>query len=280
MRYFCCIGLIISLCLNAQTINRQCDRSRDEFVPSGGLDYIKMNQINSTLFHERNYGKHSKNWKKYYPLLSHFISNHFESQESISMIEIGTCHGGNADYILNHLKRVQLYVIDPFLPNYDTDDSVSLMFNNYAHKYNLSDQQISNYWTHAMFHDMEQKYGCRYKLFNTTSSNACRFFSDKSMDVIFIDGLHTYEGVKQDIICFAPKLKENGILLFNDYEVRMFPGVTKAVNRYAFSNDLTVGTGTNLRPPGQSNAFIIRLPNRSWGRWKEENRKSNGMINT
>ena len=35
--------------LNAQTINRQCDRSRDEFVPSGGLDYIKMNQIASRM---------------------------------------------------------------------------------------------------------------------------------------------------------------------------------------------------------------------------------------
>ena len=41
-------------------------------------------------------------------------------------------------------------------------------------------------------------------------------FEDASIDVLHIDGLHTYEATKQDHEMWQSKLKENGIILFHD----------------------------------------------------------------
>ena len=40
--------------------------------------------------------------------------------------------------------------------------------------------------------------------------------NNKKFDIIFIDGLHTYEQVKKDILNSANSLKENGIILVHD----------------------------------------------------------------
>jgi len=39
---------------------------------------------------------------------------------------------------------------------------------------------------------------------------------DKKFDVLFIDGDHTYEGVKQDFEMYAPLVKDRGFILMHD----------------------------------------------------------------
>ncbi len=60
-------------------------------------------------------------------------------------------------------------------------------------------------------------------------------------DVIYVDGDHTYEGVKRDIEAAVPKLKPEGVLIFNDYAVwspaTMFHcGVARAVHEFVRDN--------------------------------------------
>lgn len=43
-------------------------------------------------------------------------------------------------------------------------------------------------------------------------------FEDNKFDFIFIDGDHSYEGVKNDILVCWPKLKIGGIMAFHDYK--------------------------------------------------------------
>ena len=50
------------------------------------------------------------------------------------------------------------------------------------------------------------------------------------MDAVFIDELHTYEGVVMDINAWVKKLKHKGSVLFNDYQdIRNEPGDYQAV---------------------------------------------------
>ncbi len=46
-----------------------------------------------------------------------------------------------------------------------------------------------------------------------------KILKNKEIDLLFIDGDHTYEGVKQDFEMYAPLVKKNGIIAFHDIVV-------------------------------------------------------------
>lgn len=52
---------------------------------------------------------------------------------------------------------------------------------------------------------------------------------DNSYDMIFIDGMHDYDSVKEDIQKYLPKLKDKGKMCFHDYQ-KDWPGVIQAVD--------------------------------------------------
>lgn len=54
---------------------------------------------------------------------------------------------------------------------------------------------------------------------------------DKPIDLIHIDGEHSYKSVKRDIKMWMPFVKKGGVMLFHDYEARQF-GVRDAVNKF------------------------------------------------
>jgi predicted O-methyltransferase YrrM len=54
------------------------------------------------------------------------------------------------------------------------------------------------------------------QLLRKTFDAALSDFSDHSIDILHIDGLHTYEAVKHDFDSWLAKVKINGIILFHD----------------------------------------------------------------
>lgn len=49
------------------------------------------------------------------------------------------------------------------------------------------------------------------------SADAAKIVPDGSLDFVFIDADHSYEGVKRDITLWRPKLKAGGLLSGHDY---------------------------------------------------------------
>jgi len=142
----------------------------------------------------------------------------FSDPKELTMLEIGCYVGDSTEIFAQNFKYV--YACDPWENGYDPKDAAS-----YQHPMAKVE---------AQFDDMKCKYENIYKHKETSA----KFYSELNnletapyFDLVYIDGIHTYEGAKSDIQRFTPWIKPGGFLAGHDYQPR-FPGVMKAVNEY------------------------------------------------
>ncbi len=72
-----------------------------------------------------------------------------------------------------------------------------------------------------------------------SSLEASNSFDDGSLDFVFIDAIHLYEHVLEDIRVWYPKVRVGGILAGDDFTSK-FPGVMKAVSRFFYGKEFCI----------------------------------------
>ena len=85
------------------------------------------------------------------------------------------------------------------------------------------DEHAGNYdeSVHSIVSSYYERYHRRRSsMIRSTFDEAVKYFENNSIDILHIDGLHTYEAVKHDYETWIPKMKNESVILFHDINVR------------------------------------------------------------
>jgi len=127
--------------------------------------------------------------------------------DNITGVEIGTCRAESTAYLLEECPNIKkLYTLDPFAEFTDWVGTIK--------------QEIQDKWK-AIAEKNLAPYGDRVEMLQIYSADAVNFdgFFAESLDFVFIDGDHSYEGVLADLQGFYPFLRKGGIFAGHDYQM-------------------------------------------------------------
>ncbi|MEQ8934205.1 MAG: FkbM family methyltransferase, partial [Amphiplicatus sp.] len=142
----------------------------------------------------------------------------------IEVMEIGTLFGIGAgimyDALAPHFDSVRMTLLDP-LDGYYESKRLDI----------LTGQPVTESILRSNL-DRVSLNGDRLRLIKhlSTDSEALVLASERRYDVIVIDGDHTYDGVKADFDLYAPLVKPEGLIIFDDYGSEHWPDVQKYVD--------------------------------------------------
>jgi hypothetical protein len=126
--------------------------------------------------------------------------------------EVGVYTGKNAENMFKCIPGLKLYLIDPWagiMSETQTYDGEKVR--------NVAKTTLAGNNTHFI---------------EKTSTEASLEIADRTLDFVYIDGLHTYAAVLLDILLWSPKIRPGGILSGHDYGGGRLRGVKRAVDDY------------------------------------------------
>ncbi len=147
-----------------------------------------------------------------------FMRKYFKNKP-VRGVELGVYKGKNAERFLSMLNIEYLDLIDLWeTPPYVADkgryeqffEDVKSLFRNYIN----------------------------VKLWRANTTSITQYFEDESLDFVYVDADHLYEGCKRDLDAWYPKLKKGGLIIVHDYYC--CEGVNRAVYDFVMENNIKV----------------------------------------
>ncbi|HEY1502968.1 MAG TPA: class I SAM-dependent methyltransferase [Stellaceae bacterium] len=144
-------------------------------------------------------------------------------------LEIGVAEGEFSKVLLDTIKPRKLHLVDPWAhqarADYDQDGN------------NVDDDAQEARYRSVVARFASEIREDRVTVHRRYSQDVAAEFSEGQFDWIYIDGLHSYEGVRSDLERYKGKLKPGGIIMGHDYTnnqraQQMQFGVVEAVNEF------------------------------------------------
>jgi len=142
-------------------------------------------------------------------------------------IEIGVWHGDFSEMLLSHIKPEKLYLIDPWANVTDASHSEAFVGR-------TEDDKMERIYAKVQQRFSAQIAEGRVEIIRDWSVPALAQFEPDSIDFAYVDGDHSYEGVRADLAALFPKMREGGVMAFDDYHRRGWwgDGVIRAINEF------------------------------------------------
>jgi precorrin-6B methylase 2 len=84
--------------------------------------------------------------------------------------------------------------------------------------------------------DLLKKFKSNVHLIKGNSNKILKQLDMTKVDFVFLDGGHHYDTVQNDLENCTEVIKNNGVVLCDDYNLGSAPGVKKAIDEYVLSN--------------------------------------------
>ena len=154
--------------------------------------------------------------------LCNHVKDHIGTK--IVIVEIGSFAGDSTEIFAQNFETV--CSIDPWESGYDSADDAS----------NPSLYDMKK--VEDQFDELCKEFSNIVKM-KGKSEDSVDDFDDGSLDMVYIDGNHQYQAVKEDIQRWIVKVKIGGFIAGHDWNSRHHPGVSKAVTEVLGSPDRT-----------------------------------------
>lgn len=170
------------------------------------------------------------------------ILERLEGVQSPKVAEIGVFAGDLSRRLLARSPDMNLLMIDSWAPAPKAEYAESEDFHA-----SLSKEKQDAYFSMTV-HVTDFARG-RRTIMRMDSKDAANVIPDESLDLVFIDADHSYEGCRSDLRAWFSKVRPGGIVSGHDYgndDWKFGPMVKRAVDEFASEHGLAIELGQNF----------------------------------
>ena len=172
-----------------------------------------------------------------------FFLNEILTKKPKFFLEVGVFHGVTARNVCELLYQIhgndfQYIGLDLFeMTNENTLEVIpNTEFSNPLKKFYFKFIKKQDPYSILAVQDLLKKFKNNVNLIKGNSNIILKKIDMSKIDFVFLDGGHNYETVLNDLNCCNEVIKNNGVILCDDYDLTYAPGVKKAIDKFVLEN--------------------------------------------